>query len=210
MNNEDKETIVEKKINHINKLVQEVLEFTKDEDECVRYATAEALYDIGNDDVIDRMVELLSDKDELVVINALEYIENWGIEKGFKHVKKCLKHDDCLVRRYAIDAICDLRSTDIIIPILVDLLKIEDEDSIRIRIYNGLVYLGEYQYISNLINNLHHESSSIRCTTAYLLADCMDAQNNDLILEELLLRYIIEDSKAVLEALDEAITEFEG
>ena len=198
-----------KKIQKIKKKVedikQELIEFSKNEDDIIRIESLQALGLFYDGDIDKTILKGLQDKDYLVRISALDnIILPKDLNKVYKKIAKLLKDKKMLVRAYAVDALAYNNAIKYR-KIIKKLLKKNTNDELKVSIYSALVKFGETKYLKKLLDLLKHKDYIVRCAVANSLYYLGNSNHTNLILKKLKKAYKKEQIKAAKSCILEAI-----
>lgn len=163
-----------------------LLEYSRHEDMLVRSNALEMLWEFESDAVAERMGEILEDKDEdeLVVVEALEWVGINEMVRFYPIVLKLLDDPADLVRSFAALALIDI-GTKVDISLLEDkLAKAPDED--KPTLLFTLANLGDAnRYVDEYLAFLKHDDWLIRRSVAANAANLAEIVDPKLVIEKL-------------------------
>lgn len=185
-----------------------------DKDEYVRGTVAEVLVNLESSKVEDILLRLAKDKDSLVRTQACDSLcisKSVTTYEMLKHT--ALKDRIGMVRAYAIMSLGDIAyevdKEDDLIEFLEDILVDETVVFVKISVYTVLCSLGVEKYFPNLLELINSKKYTNRNAVARSLAEIVDEDNKDVIVEALLERKKIEMAFSVTSTIDTVLKEIE-
>ncbi len=178
----------------------------------IRAYVAELLV-LANDIAAERiLINLSSDEDELVRVNACDSLSTFTTTNSYKQLLNCILNDQSLlVKKYAILSLIDIMNyVDVDrneLNRLFENLTQKDDISIIASGFKGLYMMGDKEHLNSIIDLLITEDYRDRCTVINILADILGNDNRNLILSALTELRKTEKSEAVNSIIDKVISE---
>ena len=192
--------------------------FSKDRDADIRGLVVEVLYDRDSEKAETILQILLSDKDNMVRVNACDSLRGSMNKDMIEILKKYAICDPYfLVRGYAVSSIADIivNIKEVGVSSHVSFFKKsllkEKETWVKIHYYRALYLMEQDVYLSCLLKELHQRNYQNRCLVINLLLSIASEDNKNEIVMALKNRLKIEDceSIAVISSIEMALKELE-
>lgn len=211
---EERLDIIEK-MGHSDKFTDddfEILEYlSQDGKEEVRARVAEILVLSDSHEGEKILIKLLTDKDELVRVNACDSLCNSTSLEVINLLKeRILKDKSILVKGYAALSIADIVSNtgydkNELSKFLKDALEKQKVVWVKINFYKVLYMLGEESYLDKLLNELQNKLYRNRCAVVNVLSEIVSERNLGIIKTALIGRLEKEKTIAVRSSIEKAI-----
>lgn len=188
--------------------VNRLLEFSKDEDDEIRYRAFELLICHQLPEVKQQVLIGLNDSDELVRVACLEILGYWEEDDCLEQIRQLLINDESvLVQSYAALALAEI-GNKVAIAWIKEVLPDTVGGEGCFFLSAALYHLGEKSYLNNVFDGLRDPFYRSRCASANLLANyCTDDSTRDLILSHLSAALEIETTIAAKSSIQEAIAD---
>lgn len=198
-------TEIEDALREIDFLTKKLLGLSASEEPEVRLRSIEILQYIRRPYIENRIIESLSDDDELVRATCAEIIGSWKDRRYAANLIRQINDESWVVRSAIVIALAEIGVVSAIDVLEHRLRDAYDEE--RIALYFALCKLGRSQYLPLFLNGLFHEFYRIRCATANLSARIVTPANRGLILNLLSAVLKEESTKAAISSIQNAIIE---
>ena len=205
---------ISEKNNLSEKDLEILIELSKNEDEEIRSYVAELLVLSDEDSAKKTLIQLCSDTDELVRVNACDSLFVFAEFDVYKILYTVsVKDESELVKSYALLSIIDIMAK-----IDIDKNQLEELFSsnlnsdiaiLKITSCKGLYLLGFTEYLNKLIDFLNAEDYQDRCFALNTLPDIVNADNYNQIISTLVELKRIEKTEAVLSTLENIVNDIE-
>lgn len=156
------------------------------------------------EEVNNAVINCLHDPNKDVRIEAAKSLQYIGDRKSVTPLIASLDDHNELVRGYAAVSLGVIGGKEII-PIIKKKLLDEKHNAARLRMFVGLYYLGEKDYLSLIINQLKSRSCLVRFAAPYYLAEIADETNTEQIIGSLKIAIGKEKRKDVRVSMKEAL-----
>ena len=185
-----------------------------DEEDFFRGIVAKILVNSETEKSEEILIRLAKDKNSLVRTEACDSLcisKSVTTYEMLKHI--ALKDRIGMVRAYAIMSLGDIAyevdKEDELIEFLEEILVNETVVLTKINIYTVLYSLGVEKYFPDLLKLINSKKYTNRCAVARSLAEIVDEDNKDVIVEALLERKKIETAYSVISTIDTVLKEIE-
>ena len=193
--------------------VKIITQLSGHEDPEIRAYSAQLLVSAkGSSDAEKALIELCSDSDELVRVNACDSLTAFADIGAYNQLLDCVLNDDSqLVKRYAILSLIDIMNYIKIdknnLKKLFLITSSSDNVPLMAACYKGLYLLGDEKYLDNIIELTTAESYRDRCAVVNILGDIVTNNNRQRILNVLKGLKETDDSEAVKSTIERVICE---
>lgn len=199
--------------NNINSSDKKMLiQLSKHDDSEIRAYVAELLVLANGSEIEAVLIDMCSDKDELVRVNACDSLSAFATIDAYNQLVSCALDDiSPLVKNYALLSIIDMMNY-----IEIDknelkslFLNISQKEGVSISAtcFKGLYVLGCEEYLKNIIDLVETKNYQDRCAIINILGDIMTNDNNTFILSVLKKLKNVEKSEAVNSTIGRIIAE---
>lgn len=190
--------------------IKKIISYANNDDTEIRSLAAQLLVMANSNSAKKTLIELASDNDCLVRVNACDSLGAFIDNDVLKLLEERSKNDDnALVRAYAVLSIGDILCSDIIIQdkqgFMNELLLKEKSLRVQTAIYKVLYQLGNAEYLDYIIGNLSAKDYTIRCFALNILKEIKNRNNADKIIKKIEKIKENETSTAVISKIDEIL-----
>ncbi len=212
MNIQEKELFlrqVEENDSHNVEIMTTLMKLAQDRSPFIRIDAIELLVDYPTSEVEDLLLTCLNDKNELVRTEAVDALSIFQSKFVYDHLRIKASEDPCyLVRAYAISSLTDVAKSmnHLILETIAFIIErsfVERRILIKLNCYRSLYILGNKEYLNEMLAIIHSKNYRNRCAVANILADVINNENSEKILEFVKARLEMEDTIAVKSTINE-------
>lgn len=190
--------------------INALLKLSQSEDSEIRSYVAELLVMSFGKKAEEVLINMCSDSDEIVRINACDSLSSFATDNSYNKLIDCVLNDKSdVVKTYALLSLADISGW-----VKGDIEKLErlfirfstaKNVSVSAACFRGMYILGNKDCLNKLLGLLSAKNYQDRCMVVNMLGDILSNENNSQIISELKKIRQTESSKAVISTIDSII-----
>lgn len=191
---------------------------SKDRAADIRCRVAEQLCIPGSAEAEAILIRLLSDRDDMVRVNASDSLSACGSQASSELLKQRTVSDSCfMVRGYAACSAVEIAlrtgsADDELADFLTQAMDVESDEWVRTSFCAALYELGQEEYLHRLLGALNSDDYQVRCAAANLLSGTAKEKDAPKIRAALKTRREKEDPEilSVISTIDRCLEEMDN